>query len=217
MESVCSVCTSIRNNTKHDTGFHSLLTATRRAFRQAGFDLSIKSNRRKSLSSEEFYVNAYYDPIDDHNNDTPIEVIVYHNFNNKVVWDQLHVTEMLIQIFDAVTHEFKHQRQSRKRNYEAVRHHSDTVEQYLSDPDEIDAYSLSIAVELCRSIGKFRALRFMARFSSLSKLKFNNKYVSPNLFAYVQQFGTLDNQILKKLAKKVYIRLQKVDIDHIFM
>ena len=123
------------------------------------------------------------------------------------------MTNLLVQIFDATVHEFRHQRQSRKRLFE-VFHKPGT---YLDDPDEIDAYAVSIAIELCRSLGKTRALRFMPHLVSLSKLKFNNQYVSSNLYAYVNQFGNTSNPIIKRLAKKIYVRLQKVDTDCIFV
>ena len=39
-------------------------------------------------------------------------------------WDAKHITELLIQIFDAIIHEFKHQRQSRKRNFKIFWHNA---------------------------------------------------------------------------------------------
>lgn len=217
METVCTVCNHVRNKTKQGISFHNLLTKIRREFRDHNIDLKVKSLRKKNLHSEEFYVNAYYDATDDQNGDTAIEVVIYHNFDRNIVWDRQHVTELLTQVFDAVVHEFKHQRQSRKRHYEIYWHNSHETHLYLSDPDEVDAYAFSIAIELCRILGKVRALRYMPKFSSLSRLKIRNYYVSPSLFVYVKTFGNLDDHILKTLAKKVYVRLQKVDTDHIFL
>ena len=213
METVCGVCSRVRTNSKQGISFQNLLTKLRKEFRDQGFDLKIKSQRNNKLNHEEFYVNAYYDPEDDQNREIPIEVVVHHNFEKDVMWDRKHITDFLIQIFDATVHEFKHQRQSRKRGFEAFwDHHT-----YLDDPDEIDAYALSIAIELCRSLGKYRALRYLHCISTLAKLKFNDHYVSPNLSAYVNQFKDLDDPVLKRLAKRVYIRLQKVDTDCIFV
>ena len=217
METVCTVCNHVRDKTKQGISFHNLLTKIRREFRENSIDLKVKSLRKKNLLPEEFYVNAYYDATDDQNRDTAIEVVIYHNFDRSVVWDRQHVTELLVQVFDAVVHEFKHQRQSRKRHYEIYWHNSYETHLYLSDPDEIDAYAFSIAIELCRILGKTRALRYMPKFTSLSRLKIRNYYVSPSLFVYVKTFGNLDDPVLKSLAKKVYIRLQKVDTDHIFL
>ena len=217
METVCTVCNHVRDKTKQGISFHNLLTTIRREFRDHNIDLKVRSLRKKNLLSEEFYVNAYYDAVDDANSDTAIEVIIYHNFDRTIVWDRPHVTDLLIQIFDAVVHEFKHQRQSKKRFYEVFWQESQLTHLYLSDPDEVDAYALSIAIELCRVLGKNRALRFMSKFTSLSRLKIQSCYVSPSLFVYVKGFDNLDNSVLRRLAKKVYVRLQKVDTDHIFL
>ena len=218
METVCWVCMQVKLKSKPGISFQNLLTLLRRQFRIQGFGLSIKSKRDKFLDSEEFYVNAYYDAEDDCNGEIPIEVVVHHNFDKDVVWDQKHATEFLIQIFDAVVHEYKHQRQSIKRKYQTyVAHTRSPYNQYLADPDEVDAYAVSIAIELCRNLGKYRALRYMGKFSSLSRLKFNDRYVSPCLASYFGAFGNLPNPVLKRLAKKIYVRLQKVDTDVLFL
>lgn len=218
METVCSVCNRVRNKSKTGITFQNLLVTIRREFRIADFNLKIKSTRDKTLVPEEFYVNAYYDAEDDKNKETPIEVVVHHNFDNTVLWDSLHTTDFLIQIFDATVHEFKHQRQSIKRKY---RIYSDYIKQpykdYLEEDDEIDAYAFSIAIELCRTLGKYRALRYMHRMSALAKLKFNGRFVSPCLASYFGQFGNLNNPVIKRLTKKVYVRLQKIDTDAVFV
>lgn len=220
METVCKVCNAVRTNSKQGISFQNLLTKLRREFREQGFELKIKTLRDRKLNHEEFYVNAYYDAEDDQNREIPIEVVVHHNFEKDVIWDSKHITDFLIQIFDAVVHEFKHQRQSRKRHFESFWDHvngNQRYKDYLSDPDEVDAYAMSIAIELCRTLGKFRALRYLARISSLSRLKFQNQYVSPNLCAYIGHFGDLSHPVLKRLSKKIYVRIQKVDTDAIFL
>jgi hypothetical protein len=213
MDAVCQVCNRVRNNSKRGSSFRNLLSQLRREFKREYFAIKIKSTRMAALDSEEFYVNAYYDPEEDSQREVPIEIIIYHNFDTDIDWDTKHITELLIQIFDAIVHEFKHQRQSRKRKFKTYWYY----ESYLDDPDEIDAYSLSIAIELCRRLGKYRALRYMRQLNSLSRLKLQDQLVSPNLHAYIVQFGPMPNPIIKLLAKKIYIRLQKVDTDCIFV
>ena len=218
METVCSVCNNVRSKSKHGVSFQNLLTMLRREFRDHGFDIKLKSDRRKSLGVEEFYVNAYYDAEDDQNNETPIEVVVHHNFDKQSLWDQKQTTDLLIQIFDATVHEYKHQRQSKKRKHIVYSNHDKSpYDAYLADPDEIDAYAISIAIELCRNLGKYRTLRYLPKFQTLGRLKFNEKYVSPQLAAYFGQFDNLNHPVLRILAKKVYVRLMKVDTDFIFM
>ena len=218
LEQVNSVCTVIRNSIKYPTTFKILLSKTRKVFKSKNFDLKIKTKRQPFLNHEEFYVNAYYDADDDKHNETPIEVLVYHNFDKNEIWDTKQTSELLVQIFDAVIHEYRHQRQSRSRKYLTFSQHPQTpYREYLLDPDELDAYALSIAIELCRNLGTFRALRYMQRLSYLSKFKIQNKFVSPNLNAYVQHFGGVEHPVIKRLTKKVYIRLKKIDTDYVFV
>jgi hypothetical protein len=220
METVCQVCVEIRQKTAQGTSFQNLMKVTRKQFRIHNIDISIRAVRKKFLNEEEFFVNAYYDAEDDKNRDTPIEVIVFHNFDYNIVFDKNQITDFLIQIFDAVVHEARHQRQGRKRNYNSYWDHVDhetNFREYLADPDEVDAYSISIAIELCRELGKFRALRYLPKLSKIAKVKIHDCYVSPNLSAYMGQFQEPNNKVIKKLAKKIYIRLQKLDTDFIFM
>lgn len=218
METVCSVCNSVRSNVKDGISFQKLLVSLRKEFRNQGFGITVKSMRDRKMDSEEFYVNAYYDPEDDKEGDISIEVNIHHNFNVDAIWDKKHVTELLIQVFDATVHEFKHQRQSVKRKYVTYSNHDqEPYHAYLADPDELDAYAISIAIELTRSLGKYRAMRYLAKFSGLCKLKFNGKFVSPSLSAYYGQFGTVSNPLMRRLSKKVYIRLRKIDTANIFL
>lgn len=220
LENVCLICNEVRNETSNGATFQTLMAAIRRSFRRHGIEISFKTKNKKFLQPEEFYVNAYYDAEDDLNKDVAIEVITYHNFDKTTVWDRKHITDMLIQIYDAVVHEHKHQRQSRRRNYKSYWMHVDAgyhYQDYLADPDEVDAYAFSIAIELCRNLGKYRAIRYMPKFSALSRIKIQDCYVSPNLHAYVSHFGSVDGHLIRNLAKKVYVRLQKIDTDFIFV
>ena len=194
------------------------MSKCRRTFKSKNFDLIIKSKRQKFLTSEEFYVNAYYDAEEDRQNETPIEVLVFHNFDDKLLWDRKQVSDLLVHLFDAVVHELRHQRQSRNRKYVVYSdHEQEPYHRYLADPDEVDAYAISIAIELCRNLGKYRALNYMGRLSSLSRFKIQNQYVSPNLHAYISHFGNTKHGLVKRLAKKVYIRLKKIDTDYVFV
>lgn len=218
LETVRSACQSVKVAVNDGIGFHRLLVILRREFRIRDLRIKLTSVRNKQMDVEEFYVNAYYDPEDDKDGEIPIEVNVHHNFEADAIWDQQHVTEMLIQVFDAVVHEFKHQRQSIKRRYKTYSAHAQhPYKAYLADPDEVDAYAFSIAIELARSLGKYRAMRFLSKFSGLCKLKFNGKYVSPSLAAYYGQFGSVDDPIMRTLSKKIYVRLRKIDTDSIFV
>ncbi len=215
LERVNRVCQSVRvSNTKGLT-FKKLVTATRNTFKQHHFDLTIKTKKDHSLSNAEFYVNAYYDAEDDFNNETPIEIIVHHNFNDIDLFNTDQITDFLIQIYDATVHEYRHQKQSVSRNFEVYSNHEQSpFSDYLVDPDEVDAYAFSIAIELLRCMSSDRAKRYMTRIKILAKMRSGSSLLSPNLKAYMDHFGI--NAVTKNLSKKVYKHLDTIDKEQIF-
>lgn len=215
LERVNTVCTDVRGCCKNPTGFKQLLSLTRKAFKKHGFDLSIRTKKEKYLDVDKFYVMAYYDAYEDSQNETPIEVYVHHNLDGTEVFGEHQITGFLVEIYDAVVHEHKHQVQSAKRNFEEyevpTRHPYD---QYLSNSDEVDAYALSIAIEMLRVMSKERAKRYMGRISVMSKMRTGSVFAIPMLRAYYFQFG--HGPLLKRLSKKVYKHLDYIDSKHVF-
>lgn len=209
---VRKICTDIMNRTIDGVNFKSLISKTRYSFQKNKLNVIIKTKRIHSLIENEFFVNAYYDHEADKHNDSPIEVDINHNINptNKFEFDQL--SQFIVQIYDAVVHELRHQFQSRSRNY--ISYNCETT--YLGDPDEIDAYSLSIAIELIRNLGKERAIRYLHRASRLSKIRPKGLYASPTLFAYFNEFREASHPVIKRLIKKVYTNLERLDNSAIF-
>lgn len=216
LERVNAVCQHVRETNKHGITFKKLIVACRSAFKKRDFDLTIKTKKDKTLDSTEFYVNAFYDAEDDFNQDTAIEIIIYHNFSDTAVFNQNQITEFLIQMYDATVHEYRHQWQSSARNYVTYTDNEHSpYRRYLKDSDELDAYGLSIAIELLRHMNKQRAKRYMSRLTVMAKLRRGNTLVSPNLKSYVDHFGL--NRVTKKIAKKVYKHLDALDSQFIFM
>ena len=218
LERVFCVCKTVQEEIPEITKFKKIINLTRRVFKKHGFDIDLKSKRDKSLTNDGWYVLAYYDSYDDANSDTPIEVIVYHNLDGTEEFGPRQVSLFLTEIFDAVTHEYRHQYQSLRRNYkEYTSHpkHTDSYAEYLADNDELDAYAFSIAIELLRAMDASRAKRNLRRISILSKMRTGPLYSSPTLRAYIENFGL--NFLTKKLAKKIYRHLDTVDTRYIFM
>lgn len=216
LERVNLICQSVRGLNSSPISFKKLVGSTKKEFRENNLDLNLKTKKDKTLEEDHFYIQAFYDAEDDFNQETAIEVNVYHNFKDTSKFQVTQITEFLIQIFDAVVHELRHQYQSRKRNYETYSDHdTEPYSKYLADPDELDAYALSIAIELLRSMPKERAIRYMAKMTVLSKLRRGDVLVSPNLRGYVSYFR--NNSLLEKLAKKVYKHLESIDKKNIFV
>lgn len=215
LERVNSVCQNVRNMSVSPTTFKKLIALSKREFKDKDIDLSIKTKKDKTLREGHFYVEAFYDAEDDFNGDTPIEVLIYHNFNDLNLFEKPQITDMLIQLFDACTHEMKHQHQSRRRNYRVFSEHaSEPYSKYLADPDEIDAYALSIAIELLRHMPKDQAKLYMSKITVLGKMKRHNTLVSPILASYIGEFK--NNPILLRLAKKIYKYIELIDTALIF-
>jgi hypothetical protein len=216
LERVNTVCENVRRLNPTAISFKKLVGSTRKEFKNCNLDIALITKKEKTLSTDEFYVDAYYDPEDDFNQDTSIEVYVHHNFSDTNKFQKNQITDFLIQIYDAVVHELRHQQQSRNRIFETYSDHaSDPYSKYLADPDELDAYAFSIAVELLRVMTAQRAKRYMSKMTVLAKMRIGPMLVSPNLGAYVGQFKK--NPLLKKLAKKVYKHLETLDKSKIFV
>lgn len=214
LDRVYRVCNSVRRQHQDPISFKKLVGSTRKAFKDHDVDLSLKTTKTEDLAVNEFYVEAYYYEEQDFNDDPPIEVIVYHRFEKVQKFQTIQITEFLVQIYDAVVHELRHQHQFQNRDYEHYTTSKEGYAAYLADPDEVDAYALSIAIDLLRILPKQRAMMYMTRLSTLAKMKQNGLLVSPNLRAYTGHFKR--NPLLKRVAKKVYKHLENIDSNLIF-
>jgi hypothetical protein len=216
LERVYNVCRKVREDCPEQTTFRNLIGRTRNTFKLHDFDIAIKSKKEKDLDPDKWYIMAYYDSENDYNMDTAIEVIVHHNLKGDEQFGGHQVTAFLTEIFDATVHEFRHQYQSIRRNYNQYGEHFDTpYELYLADDDELDAYSFSIAIELLRTMDADRAKRRMSKISILSKMRTGSDYSSPQLRAYISHFGL--NTLTKKLSKKIYYHLETIDKRWVFV
>lgn len=214
LERVYNVCQYVRDSNNGIT-FKKLIAATRTAFNNSSLYLVIKTKKDKTFEPAQFSIEAFYDAEDDFNGDPPIEIVVTHNFSDTDIFDRGQLSVILREIYDATVHELRHQFQSLGRNYAVYSNHDKApYSEYLSDPDEVDAYALSVAIELLRFMPKNRAIKYMRRITALAKMKQNGQLVSTNLKAYMEHFGL--NDLTKRFAKKVYKHLETLDNSFIF-
>ena len=201
--------------TENGGKFKNLIAHIRKGFNS--LDLKIRTKRIIDLEPNEFYVNAYYDAEDEVNGFCPIEVVILHNIDPDNYFEHSQTGQLVVHLYDAIVHELRHQYQSRSRNYLALVHGStDNVQAYLSDPDEVDAYALSIAIELIRNLGRTRSMQYLHRASRLALIRPKGLYTSPNLFAYFQAFKSIDHPVVQKLIKKVFLNLESLDKSAVF-
>jgi hypothetical protein len=216
LERVYNVCKVVRDSSPGLTNFKKLIRLTRKSFHDFDFDLIIKTKKEKDWDPDKWYVMAYYDCENDLNGDTPIEVVIHHNLKGTEEFGPHQITSFLTEIYDAVVHEYRHQYQSMRRGFGD--YETDPIspyDKYLANQDEMDAYALSISIELLRHMESYRAIRNLSRISKMSKMRTGLNLVSPMLRAYIEHFGL--NEITKIIAKKVYYHLNSIDRRYVFM
>lgn len=201
--------------TENGGKFKNLIAHIRKGF--SSLDLKIKTKRINELEPNEFYVNAYYDAEDDSIGFCPIEVVILHNIEPNNHFEHSQTGQLIVHLYDAIVHELRHQHQSRCRNYLSLSHSTtDNIIEYLSDPDEIDAYALSISIELIRNLGRSRSIQYLHRASRLANIRPKGLYASPNLFAYFEAFKQIEHPVIRKLIKKVFLNLEALDKSAVF-
>jgi ABC-type taurine transport system ATPase subunit len=172
------------------------------------FRVSVLHAQAWEVEPTELNINACYDPELDEKQKPSIELILVTNPNDKhLILDQPLWNLFVNRLADSLAHELIHMYQTRSRNFLFIEHRIERKFQidenliYLSDPDEIDAYSYNIATELKEHQNPLSKLRNPAAVSVND---------SVNLWAYIQAFSqNLNNPVVKKLLKKIYKQLTR--------
>lgn len=173
------------------------------------FRVDVVAAHSSDVDMDDININAYYDPDLDERKKVSIELVLITNPNTEhIMLDSTAWMNLCLLVADSLAHELIHMRQNRARDFEdvAIKHatafneHRD-AQDYLGDPDEIEAYAYNIAQEL------------QAQKNPLAKL-YNPQDISVtdsiNLFAYVQTFDKdAKHPVIKRLLKKIYKNLKK--------
>lgn len=170
------------------------------------FSVNVAHSTAPGVDSGDVSIAAYYDYMDDEFCKTSIELVLITNVNDKfILFDQDLYTRFIKCLADSLVHELVHMKQARARDFIPTDQDygpEGTVEHelnYLSNPDEIDAYAYNIAVELQENTNPFQKLNNPSTISIEESL---------NLWVYVNTFGqNINNPTMKKLLKKIYKRL----------
>jgi hypothetical protein len=156
-----------------------------------------------ALDPDDFTIGAEYDTDLDENKKKHfiINLIVNHPKHMPLLITGDFADRFTIEIVEALVHEYQHQHQYRSRrhilNRGYVSQHKDSKiredQEYLGQPDEIDAYAANIA----------------ARFYIMQQLNTNEPVESLDLNQYYQTFG-LCHPVVKRLLKKIAINTYKL-------
>lgn len=172
----------------------------------------------KSIKVEQGSMNigAHYDPDKDEEGHLPIHIDLFfsNEDTNQLTWTRQGRKFFLYNLQDVMKHELLHMKQHRQRDFHPGKNGYDNRSmeyEYMSRPDEIEAYAMNIADELTRHVGNegaFELLR-MAKKTAQFKTEIGH-FLSPNLLAYFALFKyDASNPVIKRLLKKIYIYLKQ--------
>jgi hypothetical protein len=131
--------------------------------------------------------------------------MVYNPLDDILIFDEELFENMSKRLCDSIAHEQIHQRQYRNRFWEDPYDVDiDNPIEYLSNKDEIDAYSYNIANELLDYADIQKVLTLL---QEPSKIRIEH---SVNLYAYLMIFENANHPVIKRLIKKIVKVLPEV-------
>jgi hypothetical protein len=187
-----------------------------------GPNVLITTDKSSNVDPNDININAYYDPDEDENEGNPFEImVVFPKDNPNVTMDKEGWREFATRVIDFLEHEMIHQAQYQSREFRTGRQyrsrHKDLItkesQEYLGNPDEIEAYAYNLSRELLRKTNNDydRTMRLLKNFSRTAMTKDQaGRLLSPNLFGYFKDFGfDTTHPVLKSLMKKTYQFVQQ--------
>lgn len=172
------------------------------------FNVNVNHVSAPGVDPGDINIAAYYDSQDDELCKTSIEIVLITNNQEKnIYFDEVLYNILTKRLADALAHELIHMKQARARDFiEIAREtcHVDGQQQeidYLSNPDEIDAYAHNIVDELRDNENPLEKLRNPSLIDIDESL---------NLWVYFNTFGDdLRDPVLRRLLKKIYVKFNK--------
>ncbi len=178
---------------------------------------SIQVVRTPDLKEGELSISAHYEPDFDEEGDIAIFIKILFSEEGPAsfTWSKNSKKYFLNKLKDALKHEVLHMKQHRDRNFHpgADGYISDkgTELEYMSRPDEIEAYAMNIGDEFIRKVGKDGAVNLLRMAKKTAQFKNKvGQFLSPDLLAYFALFNWDPNHsVIKRLLKKIYQHIQE--------
>ena len=178
---------------------------------------SIQVVRTPDLKEGELSISAHYEPDFDEEGDIAIFIKILFSEEGPAsfTWSDNSKKYFLNKLKDALKHEVLHMKQHRDRNFHpgADGYISDegTELEYMSRPDEIEAYAMNIGDEFIRKVGKDGAVDLLRMAKKTAQFKNKvGQFLSPDLLAYFALFNFDSNHpVVKRLLKKIYQHIQE--------
>ncbi len=157
------------------------------------------------LDQDEFTVGGLYDVVRDENKLKPLAFFFIMNHLSDTEWqitDSI-ADELALELIEALAHEYQHLYQYRIRDYVLNRDYKSQAkdpklkedQEYLGQPDEIDAYATNIAVKFY--LGNHNKSQTAKKFSL-------------DLKNYYKAFGP-HHPVIKQLLKKIFKKLRNLE------
>lgn len=173
-------------------------------------------SKSQSVDPGDILVSAYYDKDNDEDDDIPFELaLIVHPGTEMINWNSAKWREFALALIDNLEHELIHQHQYRSRDFMSNRGYKSNhpnpnvkeAQEYLGNPDEIDAYAHNLASEMIRKSNDYdQALRLIKTFATTAMTKDQaGRFLSPSLYGYVKEFEFNNKHpVIKRLMKKTY-------------
>jgi len=121
-------------------------------------DTKVNTTRDSNVDLDQVVVGGIYDPHEDESGNTSITIFVtYHPDQKTIKIADLDWHQLCVDLIECTGHEFVHQGQYRARRFDIGPHlfvsgsedeGTQLDQNYLGNPDEIEAYGYSIAIEI---------------------------------------------------------------------
>jgi len=183
---------------------------------------SIQVVRTPDLKEGELSISAHYEPDFDEEGDIAIFIKILFSEEGPAsfTWSDNSKKYFLNKLKDALKHEVLHMKQFRNRGfhpgsdgYEGTDSDEENAQEkeYMSRPDEIEAYAMNIGDEFIRKVGKDGAVDLLRMAKKTAQFKNKvGQFLSPDLLAYFALFNfDSDNSVIKRLLKKIYQHIQE--------
>ena len=178
---------------------------------------SIQVVRTPDLKEGELSISAHYEPDFDEEGDIAIFIKILFSKEGPAsfTWSKNSKKYFLNKLKDALKHEVLHMKQHRDRNFhpgsDGYISDKGTELEYMSRPDEIEAYAMNIGDEFIRKVGKDGAVDLLRMAKKTAQFKNKvGQFLSPDLLAYFALFNWDPNHsVIKRLLKKIYQHIQE--------
>ena len=179
--------------------------------------ITIDVHKSIKIDQGSMNISAHYDPDKDEEGDLPIHIDLFfsNEDTDQLTWTKEGRKFFLYNLQDVMKHELLHMKQHRQRDFHPGKdgYVSDKglEREYMSRPDEIEAYAMNIGDEFIRKVGKEGAVDLLRMAKKTAQFKTEvGHFLSPNLLAYFALFKwDTTHPVIKRLLKKIYIYLKQ--------